>query len=150
MIVYKSSLAKLITFVDNFKTIMLFGVIFTEHESLDEYVKTHEQTHVRQYNDCATVGACLALFWMFILFSMGVQSWWMLLLLLIPVLLFYIWYGIEFLVRWIITRDREQAYEDISFERHARWISETWDLPCKDQNHYVSFGWLDFMKHFVV
>ena len=37
-------------------------------------------------------------------------------LLIIP---FYIWYGIEFLVRWITYKNRYLAYRNISFEREA-------------------------------
>lgn len=32
---------------------------------------------------------------------------------------FYVWYVFEWLVRWIICRDRLVAYENISFEREA-------------------------------
>ncbi|MCF6128238.1 hypothetical protein L1S35_01030 [Flavobacterium sp. AS60] len=35
------------------------------------------------------------------------------------VLPFFIWYGIEFLVRWIISKDRDSAYRNISFEKEA-------------------------------
>ena len=34
-------------------------------------------------------------------------------------LLFYVWYGLEFLVRWVQYRHRYQAYLNISFEREA-------------------------------
>ncbi len=34
-------------------------------------------------------------------------------------LLFYLWYGIEFLVKWIQFRERKLAYRNISFEKEA-------------------------------
>ncbi|WP_445453993.1 hypothetical protein [Flavobacterium sp. 25HG05S-40] len=37
-------------------------------------------------------------------------------LLIVP---FFVWYGIEFLVRWIQFKDRKSAYWNISFEREA-------------------------------
>lgn len=37
-------------------------------------------------------------------------------MLIIP---FYIWYGIEFLFRWIKTKNKDLAYRSISFEREA-------------------------------
>jgi len=37
-------------------------------------------------------------------------------MLVIP---FFIWYGIEFLFRWIQLKDRRAAYYNISFEREA-------------------------------
>ncbi len=35
------------------------------------------------------------------------------------VLPFYVWYVLEYLIRWIQYRDRKQAYHNISFEREA-------------------------------
>lgn len=35
------------------------------------------------------------------------------------ILFFYLWYGVEFLVRWTSYRNRHLAYRNISFEREA-------------------------------
>jgi len=35
------------------------------------------------------------------------------------VLPFYVWYGMEFLIRWVMTKDKNVAYRNISFEREA-------------------------------
>ncbi|MDC8001149.1 hypothetical protein POV26_08875 [Aequorivita todarodis] len=35
------------------------------------------------------------------------------------VIFFYVWYGIEFLFRWIQFGNRHKAYRNISFEREA-------------------------------
>ena len=35
------------------------------------------------------------------------------------ILLFFIWYGIEFLIKWVIYKDKNVAYRKISFEREA-------------------------------
>lgn len=35
------------------------------------------------------------------------------------VVFFYLWYAIEFLIRWIGTGNRYSAYQNISFEREA-------------------------------
>ena len=32
---------------------------------------------------------------------------------------FFIWYGIEFLVKWFLCKDRNIAYRNISFEKEA-------------------------------
>lgn len=37
-------------------------------------------------------------------------------LLILP---FFIWYGIEFLIKWIMYKDRNLAYRNISFEKEA-------------------------------
>lgn len=35
------------------------------------------------------------------------------------VIFFYIWYGLEYLIRWIQTGSKLEAYKNISFEREA-------------------------------
>jgi len=35
------------------------------------------------------------------------------------ILPFFLWYGIEFLIRWSICKDKNVAYKTISFEREA-------------------------------
>ncbi len=35
------------------------------------------------------------------------------------VIFFYLWYGLEFLLRWISCGNKHQAYRNISFEREA-------------------------------
>jgi len=37
-------------------------------------------------------------------------------LLILP---FYVWYGIEFLIKWFQYKDKNTAYRNISFEREA-------------------------------
>ena len=37
-------------------------------------------------------------------------------LLILP---FFLWYGIEFLIKWFIYKDKNVAYRNISFEREA-------------------------------
>ena len=57
-------------------------------------------------------------------------------LLILP---FFIWYGIEFLFRWIISKDKNVAYRNISFEREA-YAKE------KDLNYLKQRSFLGFMK----
>ena len=35
------------------------------------------------------------------------------------IIFFYLWYGLEYLIRWILTGSRMEAYQNISFEREA-------------------------------
>lgn len=56
------------------------------------------------------------------------------------ILFFYLWYGVEFLVRLCIYRDRKKAYRNISFEREAY-----------ANDHLISykrkhFTWLRYMR----
>ena len=42
-IYYKSKIAKLFTFIDGYKTIMLFGAVFTERDSISLRAEYHEE-----------------------------------------------------------------------------------------------------------
>jgi hypothetical protein len=57
------------------------------------------------------------------------------------VLPFYVWYGIEFLIRWIITKDKNVAYRNISFEKEA-YTNE------KDLNYLKSRSFWKFLNYF--
>lgn len=137
---YNSRLAKLVTFIEDFSTIMFFGVVITEKNYLTGKALAHEETHVRQYWDCFSLGIVIDIILMFSMFAFGIQSWWMLFLILIPLLLFYILYLLEYFY-WVIKVGKKYAYDKISFERQAVWIAESWYKPCDKRNHYVSFGW---------
>lgn len=53
------------------------------------------------------------------------------------VLPFFIWYGIEFLIRWIQLKDKKEAYMNISFEREA--YSHEKDLHYLQQRSFYKF-----------
>lgn len=67
-IYYKSKIAKLFTFIDGYKTIMLFGAVFTERDSISLKAEYHEESHCNQYHtmfcfgmfiSLLTIGLCL-------------------------------------------------------------------------------------------
>lgn len=55
-IYYNSGLAKVLTFLNGFATMMLFGFVITEHSSLNGRSIKHEWCHVQQYKDCVGLG----------------------------------------------------------------------------------------------
>ncbi|WP_264522349.1 hypothetical protein [Flavobacterium sp. N1994] len=57
------------------------------------------------------------------------------------ILPFFIWYGMEFLIRWIIYQDKNIAYQNISFEREA-YANEK-DLNYLKQRSFWKF--LDYL-----
>lgn len=142
---YQSKIAKLVTFIANFATIMLFGAVFTEHKELTKTSLAHEAVHVTQYQTLFTLGLSIALGIMFICFGFDYYGWWMLSLILIPVFLYYLWYGIEFLIRLIIYRDRDKAYRMIAFEQEAYDLQQEWVKPCQERRSAYSFS---FMKYY--
>lgn len=58
-------------------------------------------------------------------------------LLILP---FFIWYGIEFLIKWAICKDKNIAYRNISFEREA-YSNE------KDLNYLKPRSFWSFLKY---
>lgn len=59
------------------------------------------------------------------------------------VVFFYLWYGIEFLLRWIQYKNRNVGYKNISFEREA-YLYENEMEYLKHRKHY---GFLKFINH---
>lgn len=143
---YKSKLAKMLTFMPGFSTMMFCGVVITEREGLSERVLAHEGTHIRQYWDLTGMGLGLSILILFTLFAFEVESWWMLTLLAVPFTLYYVVYGLEWLYWLIRVGNSHEAYRKVGFERQARWIEGTWWKPCNMRNHYETFGWWKKLK----
>lgn len=138
---YDSKLARLLTFMGSFDTMMLFGTIVTEAGRLDGRVLKHEETHVRQYWDCFNTGCIIAIAALFACLAAGAVSWWLLAWLAVPLLLYYALYGAEYAWWRLRGCNREDAYMKTGFERQAYWVEQTWDLPEEAQNQYKRFGW---------
>lgn len=145
-IYYNSKIAKIVTFLANFATVMLFGAVFTEHYELSARSKYHEAVHVEQYQTCFSAGLALAVSIMFTCFAFNAVGWWMLSLILIPILLYYIMHGIEFVIRLIQYRDRDKAYRMISFEREAYDLENEYLKPCNERRTASSFSWIRYYK----
>ncbi|WP_347374070.1 hypothetical protein [Aequorivita sp. Q41] len=58
------------------------------------------------------------------------------------VVFFYLWYGIEFLFRWVQFKNRFEAYRNISFEREAYFFEKD-TAYLKTRN---AFGFMQFLK----
>lgn len=98
---------KLIPF-KGFKAINLFGVIFHKG-NLTQAELQHEHIHSAQIAEVSV--AMIPIFLILAKVSWG--------LLLLWFFSYYIWYLIEFLIRWAQYKDRIVAYKNISFEREA-------------------------------
>ena len=130
-IFYNSKIAKFFTFLPGFKTISLFGMVFTEKESLGERTICHETVHASQYSDLFIAGLMTAAFaygiWLGLTDEHCLAMLW---LLLLPIFLFYVWYLTEYFIRLIINLVKgvggpsHTAYRAIAFEQEAR------DLEC--------------------
>ena len=141
---YNSKIAKLVTFLADFATVMLFGAVFTEEKELSSRTKYHEAVHVEQYQTLFTAGLALAIGIMFTCFAFDRYGWWMLALIAIPLLLYYAWYGIEYLIRLIMYRDADKAYRMIAFEQEAYDLENEYKKPCTERMYASSFSFLKY------
>jgi hypothetical protein len=71
----------------------------------------HESIHTRQLVEVMIASLLISL-----LFVIGGQ-WWV--GALFTFFSYYIWYGIEYVIRLIITGNQKEAYRNISFEKEA-------------------------------
>lgn len=135
---------------------MLFGAVFTENSYISEATRCHEKTHVEQYQTFLTLGLALAVAAMFVFFAVNICSWWMFLLILIPLLGYYVWYGMEYLVRFIsalikykfknIAECNTKAYKSISLEREARDLQYEYQKVCSERKSAYSFSFIKYLK----
>ena len=112
-IYYNSKIAKLFTFIDGYKTIMLFGAVFTERDAISLKAEYHEGTHCNQYQALFATGFIIISIIALVSGLNGHAGWWMLWLLTIPVFLYYVWYPVEYLIRLCIYRNHKKAYHNI-------------------------------------
>lgn len=143
---YQSKIAKLVTFMANFATVMLFGAVFTEHKELTKMTLAHEATHVTQYQTLFSLGLCIDLITLFTCFGFNIYGWWMLSLIAIPIFLYYIYYLIEYLIRLVIYRDRDKAYRMIAFEQEAYDLQQEWAKPCPERRSAYSFSFFKYYR----
>ena len=94
-----------------YKAITLWPFIFVRRSAwYSNDTDRHERIHGRQQLEMLIIGMVLAA----VLTAVGC-GWWSLLAL--P--MFYLWYGLEYLIRLATTRDTKRAYRTISFEQEA-------------------------------
>lgn len=86
-----------------------WGIYAAPMALVSEEDLAHELTHVAQYREITFTCLILTLPVAFI------ALW----VLLIPFVVFYLWFGIEWLVHFIRLKDPHLAYRRISFEREA-------------------------------
>lgn len=136
---FESKIAKLFTFMPNFSTIMLFGMVFTEEKSLDQETINHEWYHTMQYRDLFSVGLLLTFIISSIIGLCDLNPiWWAIGGLILSSTLYYIWYGIEYLINYIKLKNKNKAYHAIKFEKQAYALQGDFLSP------YKHFSWLKF------
>lgn len=129
-----------------YKAIMLFGFIFTKESEAewDVVERRHENTHKNQYRDLFGTGLFVDIVLLFLLLALDFVTWNLLWLLTIPVFLFYVWYGINFLKQLIHYKNWHTAYRNVIFERQANVVEDEALLPCEQRTEYTSFSFLKY------
>lgn len=122
VISYNSLLAKIVLHFSSCTTIMLFGFIFTVRKSLSNTTKNHEKIHIAQYFDIMASGFGLVV-------PICIYSSLSLWFLLLPLVLFYIMYLVEFFISFIhnyfahrkkdVAKASDTGYDTSSFEMEA-------------------------------
>jgi len=114
--------------------ITLFPFILLLPGSDSPRVRQHELIHIRQQLEVLLV--CLPL--------LGVGAWWHSPWWLLGVVVqpYYLWYGLEYLVRLAIARDTLRAYYDISLEQEAYAYHQEPDYLL----YRRPFAWLRFLR----
>lgn len=93
-----------------FKAVNIFGVLFVRKSArIDNVLIRHEKIHTSQMFEVTVVSLILFLLFMYV-------SWW---LPLLSPFVYYVWYGVEWLIRFIRLRNAHEAYRNISFEKEA-------------------------------
>jgi hypothetical protein len=115
-------------------TLFPFGIFFKQQSYLDNpRIQNHEKIHWMQQIEMFIAGVIISVLTTITLTICGIFSWWMLALVLFPLLFFYIWYVIEWFIKVILPP--KGAYYDLAAEREA--------YEFDDNLHY-----LDTRKHF--
>lgn len=129
-------LAKILLAFSSCHTITIGPFVLSKRseDRITQSVRDHEYIHVRQWVEISVVSflmlcSCISL--------TGISGWW---LLLSPVT-FYLWYGVEFLFRFVRMKDTGKAYRSVSFEQEA--YSNEDDPDYLDNGNY--FGWRKYL-----
>lgn len=119
--------------IKGFDALTIWPFIFVRKDGIyTDKTDRHEHIHGRQQLEMLVFGTMLAV----VLFLLGC-GWWSLFAL--P--LFYYWYGIEWLARLAIYRNKKTAYKNVSFECEA--YDNQGDLVYLDQRK--PFAWIKYI-----
>lgn len=132
---YDSRLVKVLLFMSSCKTITLGPFVCSKlkESEMGQWVRNHECTHARQWIEM-TVASGAAIWLLMLVFN--ISAWW----LILSALAFYLWYGIEWLVRFLIKLNAKKAYKAIAFEREA--YDNEYDANYLENSRY--FAWLRY------
>lgn len=135
---YESKLAKVLLAFSSCHTITLGPFVCSKRSAQDipQHVRNHESCHSIQWIEVACVTGILVLL---IQLLFGISPLWYLL----AAVAFYIWYGVEWLIKTIIYRSFKTAYKSVSFEQEA--YSSEYDCNYIE-NRPLFTGWIKYIN----
>lgn len=119
----------------SYKIINLFGILISKDKSLDKKDINHESIHTVQFKELACVGLLLTLALDLLI---GIPFW----SYFLGLSLFYIWYGIEYIIIRFYHVKQGDTYHDVSFEEEAHNNDDNLDYL----NNRMSFSWIKHIK----
>lgn len=134
-IFYQSKVAKVLLYFSICSTMTIGPFVLSKlsESEMPQYVRNHECTHSRQWIETTVASGFL----LFLLVALaGVNAWW----LALSAFVFYLWYGLEYLIRLCILRDGNKAYRAVSFEQEA-YANE------KDANYNENSAYFSWVKY---
>lgn len=133
---YDSKVAKVLLAFSSCHTITIGPFVFSKRskDDIEQNVRNHETCHSIQWIELACIAGILILILQLLA---GISAWWY----LSAGVMFYVWYGIEYIVRLVIIRNFKQAYKAVSFEQEA-YSSEK---DCNYIENRALFSWLKFI-----
>lgn len=132
---YESKVAKLLLGFSGCHTITIGPLVFSKRpeSKVSQRLRNHEACHADQW--CEVTGATLLIL-LACHMAFGIPVWW----LWTAALEYYIWYGLEYLVKLAVYRDAGKAYKAVCFEREA-YSNELDDNYT--ENRRLFSGWLE-------
>lgn len=132
-----------------YSTIMMFPFVFSKNTELSLSTLRHENVHRQQYIECSFIGILLATFLHVLNSALHVvaMSTSMLLYLALPVAMFYILYGSEYVIRMIVNAVLRQhlsnyaIYRSVSLEQDA-YTNQYWPGNVYKREPYEWFKYL--------
>lgn len=131
-----SFLAKMLLCMSSCHTITVGPFVLSKRKEgkITQEIRNHECTHARQWAEMA-VASGLAIWLLMLLFHLS-ALW-----LILAAVAFYIWYGIEWFIRFVKIGNFGKAYEAVSFEREAYENED--DLNYLENSNY--FAWVKYI-----
>ncbi len=122
----------------NYVLMNVFGIIlFSKGDYLNPINLNHEKIHSRQILECAIVASLIVLALVLIF---NISCWWF----IASLSLFYIWYGLEYLIIRIFGNKDTQSdrYHEVSFEEEAH----NNDTNLNYLKTRKPFNWIKYIK----